>query len=176
MKARQEPCFFSAFDRRMRVRRTLPREEEKGSIVTRRRFSCRYIITLPRACANVWRHKFTYFCRKKNDVLRHDVVSFEVEPLTNAHSFGDVFEPDENYGRVCLNITSAPSPFVSESYANSCNTRSEYTACSKTLSQTFRPRVILISPSFPSGFPPPCPIRVQSSHHAGLAAHSYKRF
>ena len=42
-------------------------------------------------------------------------------------------------------------------------TRSECSSFSKTLSQTFRPRVILISPSFPSGFPPPCPIRVQSS-------------
>ena len=61
--------------------------------MTRRRFSCRYIITLPRACANVWRHKFTYFCRKKNDVLRHDVVSFEVEPLTNAHSFEACLNP-----------------------------------------------------------------------------------
>ena len=36
--------------------------------------------------------------------------------------------------------------------------------------------VILISPSFPSGFPPPCPIGVQSSHHAGLTLHLYKSF
>ena len=26
-----------------------------------------------------------------------DVHLFGVEPLTNAHSFGDVFEPDENF-------------------------------------------------------------------------------
>ena len=32
------------------------------------------------------------------------------------------------------------------------------------------------SPSFPSGFPPPCPIRVQSSHHAGLTLHLYTSF
>ena len=31
------------------------------------------------------------------DVLRHDAHLFGVEPLTNAHSFGDVFEPDENF-------------------------------------------------------------------------------
>ena len=35
--------------------------------------------------------------------------------------------------------------------------------------------VILTSPSFPPGFPPPCPIRVQSSHHAGLTAHPSKQ-
>ena len=40
----------------------------------------------------------------------------------------------------------------------------------------FVSRVILISPSFPPGFPPPCPIRVQSSHHAGLTTHPYKSF
>ena len=36
--------------------------------------------------------------------------------------------------------------------------------------------VILVSPSFPPGFPPPCPIRVQSSHHAGLTLQFYKIF
>ena len=30
-------------------------------------------------------------------MLGHDVHLFGVEPLTNAHSFGDVFEPDENF-------------------------------------------------------------------------------
>ena len=33
----------------------------------------------------------------ERDALRHDVISFEVEPLTSVHSFGDVFEPDENF-------------------------------------------------------------------------------
>ena len=33
----------------------------------------------------------------ERDVLRHDARLFGVEPLTNAHSFGDVFEPDENF-------------------------------------------------------------------------------
>ena len=33
----------------------------------------------------------------ERDVLRHEAHLFEVEPLTNAHSFGDVFEPDENF-------------------------------------------------------------------------------
>ena len=32
----------------------------------------------------------------ERDVLRHDVISFGVEPLTNAHSFEDAIEPDEN--------------------------------------------------------------------------------
>ena len=30
-------------------------------------------------------------------MLGHDVHLFGVEPLTNAHSFGDVFEPDEYF-------------------------------------------------------------------------------
>ena len=33
----------------------------------------------------------------ERDVLRHDVVLFGVEPPTNAHSFGDVFESDEYF-------------------------------------------------------------------------------
>ena len=33
----------------------------------------------------------------EHDVLRHDAHLFGVEPLTNAYSFGDVFEPDENF-------------------------------------------------------------------------------
>ena len=33
----------------------------------------------------------------ERDVLRHDAYLFGVEPLTNAHSFGGVIEPDENF-------------------------------------------------------------------------------
>ena len=32
--------------------------------------------------------------KRERDALRHDVISFEVEPLTSVHSFGDVLEPD----------------------------------------------------------------------------------
>ena len=39
------------------------------------------------------RHNETF----ERDVLRHDVILFEVEPHTDAHSFGDVFEPDEYF-------------------------------------------------------------------------------
>ena len=39
------------------------------------------------------RHNETF----ERDVLRHDVILFEVEPLTDAYSFGDVFEPDEYF-------------------------------------------------------------------------------
>ena len=33
----------------------------------------------------------------ERDALRHDAHSFGVEPLTNAHSFGDMFESGENF-------------------------------------------------------------------------------
>ena len=39
------------------------------------------------------RHNETF----ERDVLRHDVILFEVEPHTDAYSFGDVFEPDEYF-------------------------------------------------------------------------------
>ena len=33
----------------------------------------------------------------ERDALRHDVILFGVEPLTDAHSFGGVFESGENF-------------------------------------------------------------------------------
>ena len=47
-----------------------------------------------------------------------------------------------------------PSPFVSELYAHSCNTRSEGAACSEVRIKCTS-RGEYCSPSFPSGIPPP---------------------
>ena len=55
-------------------------------------------LAFERACLSA----MALFRRRSNeqlerDVLRHDVILFGVEPLTNAHSFGDMFESGENF-------------------------------------------------------------------------------
>ena len=46
----------------------------------------------------------------ERDVLRRDVILFGVEPLTNAHSFGGVFEHDEDFD-IVSRLTHKRLPF-----------------------------------------------------------------